>query len=131
MARDTLSRRRPGDGPDPDLDAVLDALEDGDCRTIIEHLEQPMTAAELSDATDIPSSTMYRKLDLLSEAALVEEGTEVRSDGHHASVYVTDFEEVRVSLQEDRSLDVAVERPENTDAEDRLSTMWQEVRRET
>ena len=130
MARDMLSRRTPT-GSDPDLDAVLDALDDDDCRVIIEQLEEPMTAAELSDETDIPSSTMYRKLDLLSEAALVDEGTEVRSDGHHASVYVTDFEEVRVSLEDDRSLDVAVERPESTDAEDRLSTMWQEVRRET
>ncbi|MFB6243386.1 MAG: helix-turn-helix domain-containing protein [Halobaculum sp.] len=130
MARDMLSRRTQT-GSDPDLDAVLDALDDDDCRVIIEQLEEPMTAAELSDETDIPSSTMYRKLDLLSEAALVDEGTEVRSDGHHASVYVTDFEEVRVSLEDDRSLDVAVERPSDTDADERLSAMWQEVRRET
>ncbi len=130
MARDGLSRRRPGDGGEPDLGAVLDALEDDDCRTIIEHLEEPMTAAELSDETEIPSSTMYRKLDLLSEAALVDEGTEVRPDGHHASVYVTDFDEVRVQLDEDRSLDVTVERDE-TEPEERLSAMWTEVRKET
>jgi DNA-binding transcriptional ArsR family regulator len=128
MVRDMLSRRTPTSS-EPDLDAVLDALDDDDCRTIIQHLDEPMTAAELSDETDIPSSTMYRKLDLLSEAALVDEGTEVRADGHHASVYVTDFEEVRVRLEDDRSLDVAVERP--TDADERLSAMWQEVRRET
>lgn len=128
MARDMLSRRTPTSS-DPELGSVLDALDDDDCRAIIRHLEEPMTAAELSDATDIPSSTMYRKLDLLSEAALVDEGTEVRADGHHASVYVTDFEEVQVHLEEDRTLDVSVERP--TEAEDRLSAMWQEVRRET
>ncbi len=109
---------------------VLDALEDDDCRTIIEHLEQPMTAAELSDETEIPSSTMYRKLDLLSAAALIDEGTEIRSDGHHASVYVTDFDQVRVLLEEDRSLDVTVERDE-TDADERLSAMWRAVREET
>lgn len=130
MARDGLSRGRSGDAGEPDLGVVLDALEDDDCRTIIEHLEQPMTAAELSDETEIPSSTMYRKLDLLSAAALIDEGTEIRSDGHHASVYVTDFDQVRVLLEEDRSLDVTVERDE-TDADERLSTMWREVRRET
>ena len=131
MTRDGLSRQRPGDGGEPDLGAVLDALEDDDCRTIIEHLEEPMTAAELSDETEIPSSTMYRKLDLLSEAALVEEGTEVRPDGHHASVYVPDFETVEVSLDDARSLPVDLERPRDRDADDRLSAMSQQVRRET
>ncbi|MEZ3116528.1 helix-turn-helix domain-containing protein [Halobaculum sp. MBLA0147] len=130
MARDALSRRAQSE-TEPALDAVLDALDDDDCRVIIEHLEEPMTAAELSDATDIPSSTMYRKLDLLSEAALVDEGTEVRPDGHHASVYVTDFETVEVSLDDERSLTVDVERPSDRDADERLSAMWQEVRRET
>ena len=130
MARDGLSRRQSGDSGEPNLGAVLDALDDDDCRTIIEHLEEPMTAPELSDETDIPSSTMYRKLELLSEAALINEGTEIRPDGHHASVYVTDFDEVRVQLNGDRSLDVTVERDER-DAEERLSAMWRAVRRET
>lgn len=130
MVRDDLSRRRPGDGDGPELGAVLDALEDDDCRTIIEHLEEPMTAAELAEETEIPSSTMYRKLELLSEAALIHEGTEIRPDGHHASVYLTDFDEVRVQLDADRSLDVTVEREER-DADERLSAMWRAVRRET
>ncbi len=88
-----------------------------------------MTATELSEETGVPSSTTYRKLDLLEEASLVDEGTEIRRDGHHASVYRIDFEEVRVRLTDDRTLDVEVSRPAR-DAEDRIASMWAEVRKE-
>lgn len=50
---------------EPSLQAVLDALDDPDCREILRVIDEPMTACEISDATDIPSSTVYRKLDLL------------------------------------------------------------------
>ncbi|MFB6198530.1 MAG: helix-turn-helix domain-containing protein, partial [Halobacteriaceae archaeon] len=64
---------------EPNLQTVLDALDDQDCRKILEKLEEPMTAAEIAEACDIPISTTYRKLDLLSEGSLVSEGTKVRS----------------------------------------------------
>ncbi|WP_135830269.1 winged helix-turn-helix domain-containing protein [Halorussus halobius] len=114
----------------PDLEAVLDALDDPDCRVIVRHLEEPMTASELSDATGVPLSTVYRKLDLLSEASLLRELTEVRSDGHHTTRYEVDFEEVSLSLTEDHRFDVAVARPTHS-AEERLADMWSEVRKET
>jgi len=114
----------------PDLEAVLDALDDPDCRLIVTHLDEPMTASEISDATDVPLSTVYRKLDVLSEASLLRELTEVRSDGHHTSRYEVDFEEVAVSLDENNDLDVSVSRPARS-AEERLADMWSEVRRET
>ncbi|GAA0204467.1 winged helix-turn-helix domain-containing protein [Halobaculum roseum] len=124
MVRDT----RPGADPEPDLQPVLDALDDPDCRTIIEHLDEPLTAGEVSEECDIPMSTTYRKLDLLSEAQLLAESVEVRQDGHHATRYRTDFEEVIVALTEERSLDVEIERPAE-DAADRLASMWGEVRK--
>jgi len=74
-------------------------------------------------------STTYRKLDVLSEAKLLAEGVEVRRDGHHATRYRTDFTDVVVTLADDRSLEVRVERPAR-DAADRLATMWGEVREE-
>lgn len=114
---------------DPPLQAVLDALDDEDCRHIVAVLDEPMTAEEVSETCDIPSSTTYRKLDLLSEAELLEETVEVRSDGHHASRYRTDFERVVVVLTEERDLDVTVERT-TADAADRLASMWGEVRKE-
>jgi len=124
MVRDS----RPGTEPGPNLQSVLDALDDEDCRTIIEHLEEPLTAGEVSEECDIPMSTTYRKLDLLSDAQLLAEGVEVRQDGHHATRYRTDFNEVIVALAEDRSLDVEIDRP-SEDAADRLASMWGEVRR--
>jgi DNA-binding transcriptional ArsR family regulator len=125
MVRDPL---RGEDGPD--LETVLDALDDPDCRTIIRHLDEPMTASEVSEKCDIPMSTTYRKLDLLSDASLLDEGTQVRSDGHHATQYRIAFEEVTFGLTESRTLSVSVSRPVRS-AEERLASLWGEVRRET
>lgn len=114
----------------PDLQDVLDALDDPDCRTIINHLDEPMTANDLSEVCEIPVSTMYRKLDLLSDASLVEEQIDIRPDGRHTTRYVLAFGEVRIALDDDRSLDVAIKRRDQT-PEERLSELWSEVRKET
>jgi DNA-binding transcriptional ArsR family regulator len=114
----------------PDLQAVLDALDDTDCRRIVEHLDEPMTASEVSEACDIPMSTTYRKLDLLTDASLLAEGTEIRADGHHATRYRVAFESVVVELDEERRLGVAVDRPTQT-SDERLASIWEEVRKET
>jgi len=127
-----MARDLPEPGDQPDLQAVLNALEDKDCRTIVRALDEPMTASEVSERCDIPTSTTYRKLDLLSDASLLAEGTEVRSDGHHATLYDVDFEEVVVALEDDqrRELEVSVVRPGRS-ADERLAALWSEVRRET
>lgn len=114
----------------PDLQSVLDALEDPDCRTILRSLTRPMTAEEISEATDIPLSTTYRKLELLTEASLLQEGVAIRPDGHHASRYVVTFEEVVIALSEDREFDVDIAGRSRT-AEERLANLWSEVRKET
>jgi len=120
--------RDPFGDDDPDLDAVLGALHDADCRTIVRHLDEPRTAGELEERCDIPRSTLYRKLDRLGEATLLAEGTEIRRDGSHASRYEVDFDAVVVE-REDARLDVAVERPAKS-ADERLARMWSEVRKE-
>ncbi|MFB6131699.1 MAG: helix-turn-helix domain-containing protein [Salinigranum sp.] len=124
MARDLSA----SDGVE--LTSVVSALDDADARAIIKRLDEPMTASELSDACGIPLSTTYRKLDLLTEARLLEEGTEIRADGHHTTTYEVGFEEVRIFLTEQNDLDVDVERRELT-PEERLASLWSEVRRET
>lgn len=117
--------------PDPpDLQDVLDALDDPACHKILKQLDQPMTASELSEACGIPESTMYRKLDLLSDASLVEERIEIRSDGRHTTRYALNFDEVRIALDDDRAIDVAIKRRSQT-PEERLSELWSEVRKET
>ncbi|MFB6096324.1 MAG: helix-turn-helix domain-containing protein [Haloferacaceae archaeon] len=117
------------DGDEPDIQSVLDALDDPDCRTIVRQLDEPKTAAQVGEECDIPMSTVYRKLELLSEASLLTEGTEIRADGHHATTYRVGFERVTVELAEDRSLEVTIDRPAET-PEERLASMWEEVRGE-
>ncbi|ODR81163.1 IclR family transcriptional regulator [Haladaptatus sp. W1] len=114
----------------PELQDVLDALDDPACRRIIMELRDPMTARELADATDIPLSTLYRKLDMLSEASLVDERTEIREDGHHTSRYRITVESVNISLTDEREFDVSIDRPPET-TDERLERLWTEVRKET
>ncbi|MFB6299596.1 MAG: ArsR/SmtB family transcription factor [Halobacteriales archaeon] len=119
-----------GQDETPDLQEILDALDDPDCRRIVKHLKEPMTASEISDSCDVPLSTTYRKLDLLSEASLLEEQTELRPDGQHATRYRVAFEEVSIAIDEDRTFEVAISRPPQT-ADERLASLWSEVRKET
>lgn len=125
MVRPSFMERR-----EPDLQDILNALDDEDCRSMIRELDAPMTASELSESCDVPLSTAYRKLNLLTEASLLEEQTEVRRDGHHTKRYRIAFQEVNIMLDEERSLDVAVIRP-STAPDEQLAELWQEVRRET
>ena len=125
MVRDALN-----DEDDPEPEAVLDALEDPDCRAIIRALSEPMTAGQISAATEIPKSTTYRKLELLTEASLLAEGVEIRSDGQHASRYAVAFTEVHIGLTDDRELNVEISREPQT-ADERLAALWSEVRKQT
>lgn len=114
----------------PPIEAVLDALDDPACRTIVRELNRPKTASELSEECDIPLSTTYRKLDLLTEASLLEEQTEIRGDGHHTTRYVLDVEAVELTLDDSREFEVEIVRPPRT-AEERLAHLWSEVQKET
>jgi len=126
MVRDAYA----DESAEPDPAAVFDALEDEDCRAIIQALSEPMTAEEISEATDIPKSTTYRKLETLTDAGLLAEGVEIRSDGQHASRYGVAFDEVTVGLSPDREFEVSVSRKPET-ADERLASLWFEVRKET
>lgn len=125
MVRDPLRETR-----DPELQAVVTALDDEACRRFVAQLKHPMTARELSDACDVPLSTTYRKLDLLTDASLLTEQTEIRRDGQHTTQYIIDFEEVHIMLEDDNSLTASVLRPERS-PEEQLAAMWSEVRKET
>lgn len=126
MARDPFAA-----DDDPELQSVLEALNDESCRKIVETLSEPMTAEEISEETGIPLSTTYRKLDRLTEASLLEEGVEIRPDGQHASRYMVTFEEVLIGLSEDDGeFDVEISHKPRT-ADRRLADLWSEVRKET
>ncbi|MDR5671914.1 Transcriptional regulator containing HTH domain,ArsR family [Halalkaliarchaeum sp. AArc-CO] len=113
----------------PDPEVVLDALADDAAQAIVKELAEPMTASELSDACDIPLSTTYRKLELLTDAALLSESTEIRRDGQHTTRYSLAFEEVRVRLTDNRDLTVEIE-ARDRGRDERLAELWKEVQEE-
>lgn len=115
--------------PEPGPEVVLDALADDAAQAIISELDEPMTASELSDACDIPLSTTYRKLELLTEASLLTESTEIRRDGQHTTRYSLAFDEVQIRLTENRSLSVDIQRKDRS-RDERLAELWKEVQEE-
>lgn len=103
---------RPGctDDNDPDTTTVLTALEDTDCRAILEATaDESMTASELSEACDVPLSTTYRKLEILTDATLLEERIRICRSGKHATEYRKCFEDVTVSVPDCGSVEIDVE----------------------
>ncbi|MCG1003609.1 MULTISPECIES: helix-turn-helix domain-containing protein [Halobacterium] len=85
-----------------DVQHVLDALDDTDCRTILEATrEDTMTVGEISEACDLPQSTAYRKVDILADAGLLDESLRVRRSGKHVSEYDCGIEDVTLSVDGD------------------------------
>jgi len=82
-----------------DPQAVLAALDDDACRAILEATaETALTATELSEECDIPMSTAYRKVEMLTEADLVAEQVRINTSGKHATEYRKNFDDVLVSV---------------------------------
>jgi len=111
------------------LTGVLEALDDPDCRSILRETAEPMTATELIDTCDIPKSTLYRKLDLLGSAQLLRERDTINPEGGRTTKYQRDFDNVMISIDEDDTFSVTVERPERT-ADERLADIWSAMRDE-
>ncbi|WP_135366154.1 winged helix-turn-helix domain-containing protein [Halosimplex halophilum] len=103
--------------------AVLEALDDPDCRAILRETAEPMTATALADACEIPKSTLYRKLELLSSAGLLRERDVINPEGGRTTRYERDFENVLISMDEDDTFSVTVDRPQRT-ADQRLADIW-------
>jgi DNA-binding transcriptional ArsR family regulator len=112
------------------LPTVLQSLDDGKCRAILTLLDRPKSANELCEECSLSSSTVYRKLELLRESALVREYTEVRRDGPNVTLYERDFSEISIGIDDTGEFSMTVTRPE-TDPEDRLATFWSAMKEES
>ncbi|MFB6184124.1 MAG: helix-turn-helix domain-containing protein [Haloarculaceae archaeon] len=92
---------------------VLTALDDTDCRCILnETSTDAKSAKELSETCDLPLSTAYRKVDLLSDVGLLDERTRISRTGKHASEYTRRVDEVTVTIDDDGRLHVSIARRE-------------------
>ncbi|MWV38589.1 helix-turn-helix domain-containing protein [Natrialba sp. INN-245] len=102
----------PTGSEDTDVQAVLAALEDNACRAILEATSnEPLTATELSERCEIPMSTAYRKVEMLTDADLVEERVRINTSGKHATEYRPCFDDVIVSVAESGSVEIELTKP--------------------
>ena len=112
----------------PEPATVLEALADPDCRALLAVMDRPLTTAELSEESDIPLSTTYRKLDRLEEATLIDEQLEIREDGRHTARYTPYFDRIELVRTKEQDLDLEISRPPRT-ADERLEDLWSQVRK--
>lgn len=83
------------DDAHPESAAVLDALGDSVSREILEAAVGTVTVEELATRCDVSESTIYRRLDRLSDLGLVERDHLAAKGG-----YRTTMDDLRVSLDE-------------------------------
>ncbi len=114
---------RESDMADVELATVVSLLDDEHVRSIlVATSETPLSANELSDHCGISTSSIYRRIDRLSEADLVEEQTRPRSDGHHETVYVSRLDQFELTIC-DGELSWNIDR-RSDDIADQLTQMW-------
>jgi len=99
-----MSRVDTGDEEPASIERLLNALSAETTREILTTLSEPMTVAELVAECDISSSTVYRRLNLLSDIGVVEEQIVVNDDGEQCSRYERNVERFSVSVGEDGRL---------------------------
>ena len=89
-------------GTSPDAGAVLDALDDEACRRIMDALrDRHLTAGEISDRCEIPQSTTYRKLELLTEAGLLSSQIRLAPAENNPTEYTTVADGATIQLEPD------------------------------
>lgn len=81
---------------------LLTVLDDPDCRAVLEVTgDEPLSAKEIVECCEIPTSTAYRKIDRLVEVGLLRESLRLRSSGKHASEYRRSVEQIALSIDDD------------------------------
>lgn len=92
---------------------VLDALDDPECRTILDLTSaEALSAQEVAERGTFPLSTVYRKLDVLTDAGLLEARTRVRRGEKHTTEYRRAFDDVVVTVGPCGEMDVMVSQRE-------------------
>jgi len=104
MSQSALTRRGredPGGAGAPDLapTTLLELLDDEYARGILEAtVEEAVPARELAERLDASRATVYRRLERLEEAGLVEPTMSYDADGYHRKVFRATLRSVTVTL---------------------------------
>lgn len=81
-----------------DEQLLFEVLADPKCRALVAAADEPATAAELGECCSMATSTLYRKLDALERAGLLQVTARTRTGGNHAQTYARSVEAIEISL---------------------------------
>lgn len=85
----------------PDVTSVVEVLGESYVLKILDAAaETALSAKEIAREADVPSTTMYRRLDSLTDVGLIEESMQLDDDGDHYHVYQTALEELNLTRQD-------------------------------
>jgi Sugar-specific transcriptional regulator TrmB. len=97
---------------EPDPETVATLLADEAARTILtETVREPRSAAELTETCQVSGPTVYRRLESLERAELIDMETRLDPDGDHYEVYSATLDRAVFDLQPE-TLDCSVSRRE-------------------
>lgn len=90
------------DEPSVDVTEALSLLSDEYAREVLSLLvDQPLSARELIDRTDMSRSTVYRRLDGLESAGVLESSLCLDPDGHHRKCFYVAVDRLRLLFESD------------------------------
>jgi len=94
-------RARPTQRTPVEADELLELLGDEYTHRVLEAvLEKPRTGREIIDAADVSKATVYRRLEELEEANLVDSRMNLDEDGHHCKQFYATVESIRVGFDD-------------------------------
>lgn len=89
---------------------------------ILQATNEPHSAQELSETLDVPIATCYRRIDELTDAALLELHDRPLSDEHRRiNVYRRNVDEVRIEFRGD---DCYITIQERSEIKNKLEDAW-------
>lgn len=98
--RDDASDEREPDVPS--ADNLVELLGDEHTRRVLETIaDEPMGGRAVAEAVSLSRPTVYRRLNDLADAGLVETTMAMCPDGHHHKQYTTVFETASLELTTD------------------------------
>lgn len=90
-----------------DDDEILDVLGDQKARHLFSYLvDTSATAKELGNATNHSLPTVYRRLNALRQADLIEEQLRIDGDGNHVKTFTASAERVLIDLTDGFRTDI-------------------------
>ena len=110
---------------DRTIEEILDTIGDEHAREILAAVSaEARPAKEVAKEVDLSLPTVYRRIELLEEHALIRSRTLVAEDGNHYQVYESNFDSTVIRLEDDE-YNVRIYRKENLP--DRFSNLWDDL----